>query len=509
MAAWAASNPLAFFALADLTARTATPWHLRYASVMLQIPNLLSPEGMQQFLPSWQHCKAYLSAFASWTKVYAKLLPAAAAEGPEAGQMLVFVMRQLVSLHNEIWQVTYNKASDVVLDLAGLLLVYKLGEGNKKLDMEYAATPRSIQLLLLVGMGKAVAATARELLGITVATSSSSSAGNGESQQQHPGSSSSSERVGGTSRGSGGVLGLGIGLSSCAGGRSGGIDTSSSSSGTGSAANRSSSNAGGYMEAGGEDDARSGAQSSSSSSSGGGHSRGRGSNSSGMVPGRIPGDVLTRAVQQFMMDTSSGGLGAALASASNLLTSPLAKTVVLGLMHFNCMAAWHKKVSEAAAAAAESKEGSASEGADAMHAKGPAAADQQQQHVPKRLAKLPQQGLPAAVVEQMEKISSNWPSKVLVQMQLPGEEAKQKQLLQDLLLLGHVLMVEVPTPVGCNNPGCMALGGVSEVEAAAKTCGGCRVARYCSQDCQRGHWKVHKETCQTLQQLLLVFEQEM
>ena len=311
------------------------------------------------------------------------------------------------------------------------------------------------------GLGKMVAATARDMLGITVATSStSSSAGSGGIQQQQAGSSSSSssQSIGGTSRGSGGVLGLGIGLSSCAAGRSGGIGTSSSSSGTGSVS-RSSSSAGGCMEAGEEVNTRRGAR-SSSDGGGGGHSRGKGSNSSGVVPGRIPSDAMNRTLQQFRMDSSSGALGA---SASSFLISPRAKTVVLGLLHFNCMAAWHKNVSEAAGTAtatAVSKEKPASEGADAMHAKGAAAADQQQQqHVPKRLAKLPQQGLPAAVVEQMKKISSSWPSKVLVQMQLPGEEAKQKQLLQDLLLLGHVLMVEVPSPVGCNNPGCLALGG--------------------------------------------------
>jgi hypothetical protein len=60
--------------------------------------------------------------------------------------------------------------------------------------------------------------------------------------------------------------------------------------------------------------------------------------------------------------------------------------------------------------------------------------------------------------------------------------------------------VEVPSPVGCNNPGCVNLRGLSEAETAAKACGGCKVARYCSQECQRGHWKVHRPTCQRLQQ---------
>jgi hypothetical protein len=109
---------------------------------------------------------------------------------------------------------------------------------------------------------------------------------------------------------------------------------------------------------------------------------------------------------------------------------------------------------------------------------------------------LPENSLPSAVVEQMETIISSWPSEVLFKVQLPYEEAKQKQLLQDLLLLGHVLMVEVPSPVGCNNPGCVNMRGLSEAETAAKACGGCKVARYCSQECQRGHWKVHRPRCQ-------------
>jgi hypothetical protein len=71
LTSWAASKPLAFFAIADLQARTAAPYTLRCASIMLQLHKLFSPEGMQQLLPSWQYCKAYLSAFASWTKAAA------------------------------------------------------------------------------------------------------------------------------------------------------------------------------------------------------------------------------------------------------------------------------------------------------------------------------------------------------------------------------------------------------------------------------------------------------
>jgi hypothetical protein len=298
----------------------------------------------------------------------------------------------------------------------GGLMVVGVEAGGKK--YEYAATPSSIQLLLLVGLGKVIAATAQKLVGTMAVAAISSKSG------------------------------------SCIG--------------NGRAAGPSSSG-----------------------------------NSNDDVPGSLPRHVMFIDTAQPLSPSS---FCAMISSLTNINNSPLVKTVHLGLMHFHCMAAWSKKVLQAtpsgAAAKAEGVEGSSSTAAEGAPSAGAKVAADQQQHVPKRLAKLPQQGLPAAVAEQMDRISSSWPSEVLVNMQLPCEEAKQKQLLQDLLLLGHVLMVEVPSPVGCNNPGCVNLRGMSEAETAAKACGGCKVARYCSQECQRGHWKVHRPTCQRLQQQL-------
>ena len=71
-------------------------------------------------------------------------------------------------------------------------------------------------------------------------------------------------------------------------------------------------------------------------------------------------------------------------------------------------------------------------------------------------------------------------------------------LLEDVVELCRLLYQEVPSPVGCNNPVCLGLRGVSEAGVLCKNCTGCGVARYCSRECQVGHWKEHKATCRRL-----------
>ena len=118
--------------------------------------------------------------------------------------------------------------------------------------------------------------------------------------------------------------------------------------------------------------------------------------------------------------------------------------------------------------------------------------------LPKRLSALPQRGLPVAVMQQMEGISSRWSGDVLGLVELPAGEAKQQQLLQELLGVFEVLQEEVPVPVGCGSPMCTSLGGDLEL-AYKKICMGCNVVHYCSRECQVAHWKSHKGLCRRMQ----------
>jgi hypothetical protein len=42
---------------------------------------------------------------------------------------------------------------------------------------------------------------------------------------------------------------------------------------------------------------------------------------------------------------------------------------------------------------------------------------------------------------------------------------------------------------------CAACGANSSAGAAFKKCARCKAVRYCSKDCQRTHWPVHKASC--------------
>ena len=68
------------------------------------------------------------------------------------------------------------------------------------------------------------------------------------------------------------------------------------------------------------------------------------------------------------------------------------------------------------------------------------------------------------------------------------------QLLEQLMALCEGVVAAVPLPLGCNNPSCTSLDGVSEA-SAAKVCSGCKKAHYCGTACMKAHWKEHKPYC--------------
>ena len=81
MTSLASCNPLAFYSLSELSLRRAfeddydSAPALAWGYSALHLTDLLVGEGHPQLLASWRHYKAYASAFASWFKVYSRLLP--------------------------------------------------------------------------------------------------------------------------------------------------------------------------------------------------------------------------------------------------------------------------------------------------------------------------------------------------------------------------------------------------------------------------------------------------
>ena len=117
--------------------------------------------------------------------------------------------------------------------------------------------------------------------------------------------------------------------------------------------------------------------------------------------------------------------------------------------------------------------------------------------IPKHLSRLPRGSLPAAVVKELTHMQSKWALKDCKHY-LEANFGELLQFVADAMKLAEVLLAEVHTPLGCSNPWCVNLAGESETLIASKSCSRCKVAWYCSRDCQTAHWEAHKRLCKQL-----------
>ena len=179
---------------------------------------------------------------------------------------------------------------------------------------------------------------------------------------------------------------------------------------------------------------------------------------------------------------------------------------------------------KAAAAAALGTEHAAAGSSDMTRNtdSGTAAAASAEEQLSKRLMLLPRECLTPAVRTQMTAVSrlTSFPYGV-AQVDEIGvfvgglSEAQLGDLLVEVVKLSELMLAEVPCTMGCSNPLCTNLSGVSEMEVKAgsrktvlKACTACNVVWYCSRECQVGHWKVHQPLCKRLQQQQKEKEQE-
>jgi hypothetical protein len=76
------------------------------------------------------------------------------------------------------------------------------------------------------------------------------------------------------------------------------------------------------------------------------------------------------------------------------------------------------------------------------------------------------------------------------------------KLAKQMQQLGAAVISTLPLPYCCSNPSCRNLDELSEQElVAGSRCSGCKVARYCSKECQAQHWGAaagHKALCKRL-----------
>ena len=209
--------------------------------------------------------------------------------------------------------------------------------------------------------------------------------------------------------------------------------------------------------------------------------------------------------------SSSAPAAAAAAATTSSAAANMARVSVLGDLSANGQAAVRDGSLDAMAAASTGGAAAAVVGGAE-----PVASATAEVVPPERFSWFAARGLPKAVIEQLDRSSSVYGQPVWWEGDPPAPEDMhsivhglaevtplegQLGMLHELVMLGEVLLAEVPCPLGCSNPGCVNLGGESEVREAGKVCAACKVVYYCSRRCQVEHWKAgHGMVCGRLGQ---------
>ena len=431
-------------------------------------------QQQQQLLQTWVHYKAYVSAFGSWVKAWSKLLQ----DMWEENRDDVVLEKHMKELGNVVKWLFVEGSSIMSWDLAS-------AEGGQQGQWAIGAfaeaagckpAPSGIQLVLLLWTARPLAAASQLLRGLAAA----------KGDVQRDGSS-----VGGN--GAAGVTSAVTGRSSSSGAADGWDLTAlprfaAALSVVVLMQHRCLVQWQGLACGG-----------SSSSSS----NRRAFSAAAAAAPAGVPSvvdaaeaaslaDALKRVLPLEGGEGSSDGGRPAANSARDAKTTSPSRTA-------------------AAAGAASSKErtfSSAPKGSSSSSSGNSGSIAKQPKHMSKRLSKLPQQGLPAAVTDQLQLITLACPGVAEMLLDCSGalndlllqclSFVQQEEVLQQLVQLNNLLLAEVPLPVGCSNPACLSLVGDSEVKASKKACTACKVVYYCSRECQVAHWDAHKALCKKL-----------
>ena len=472
----AAADPLAYYNILETVCRTvmrgtATSSSSSSSSIqsdkailtqvedLLQLPGYIYAKSGKRFvLRTWPHYKAYLSAHASWNKAVMKLMLMLVGRGLE-DDLTEVGERGLSELMTSVMKSTLEAELSQYLagvivgkppaGTAGMVGSQEQEEQVKQQRGHQVGAPggvlcvmsSTIHMLLLLGAARTIVSVGRFFclrLAETIPSSSPSSSRNSSGSGSSRDSSSSGKGSGTT-----------------------GVSSSSSKKGIGTTGVNGSSTTGGVGS-----------------------------------------------VRIHNGDTSLIGTGLSIEAQSAAKNVILSQLTAAALQLQECLAKWQQNAA-AVGMLVTANPSSSSSAAGVGFATAAVS-------LPERFSRVPSQGLPKAVAQQLELCSGKWwqysdnqgrplfaglPQRAMELLLCNVPVECQLDVLHNLVLLCEVLLAEVPCPLGCSNPGCVNLGGESEVREAHKACAACKVVYYCSRRCQVDHWKAgHGKICGRLGQ---------